>query len=447
VSADLEITGALLVTPGGERRGTLVVEDGRIAGIADAPSGRARRTIEADGLVALPGMVDAHVHFMEPGPTDREDFAHGSAAAAAAGVTCVAEHTHGWPVTTAEGLREKAGHLAGRSVVDFALGAHASPDTLGAAGELREAGAAFVKAFTCTTHGIEGLDAARQLALLRAAAGAGVRVLAHCEDEALTAAAERELRGALRKDFGVLPLWRSAEAELVATSATALLARLTGARVTIAHASQPEVVETVVRERAKGARLDVETCPQYLLLDEADVVEHGPTRKFTPPARPAPAADGLWDLLESGAIDMLSSDHAPSTLAQKHDGDIWECPFGLPGVDTTLPLMLDAVARGRLSLRRLATVYSATPAAVLGLGGRKGALAPGADADVVLVDLDGRRTLADEQVVSKAGWTPYAGLQLRGSVVATLLRGETVAEHGRPVAGPGTGSFLAPGAR
>jgi len=242
-------------------------------------------------------------------------------------------------------------------------------------------------------------------------------------------------------------VWRSAEAELVATSATALLARLTGARVTIAHASQPEVVETVVRERAKGARLDVETCPQYLLLDEADVVEHGPTRKFTPPARPAPAADGLWDLLESGAIDMLSSDHAPSTLAQKHDGDIWECPFGLPGVDTTLPLMLDAVARGRLSLRRLATVYSATPAAVLGLGGRKGALAPGADADVVLVDLDGRRTLADEQVVSKAGWTPYAGLQLRGSVVATLLRGETVAEHGRPVAGPGTGSFLAPGSR
>ena len=160
VGADLEITDALLVTPGGERRGTLVVDDGRITGIAERPSGRARRTIDADGLVALPGMVDAHVHFMEPGPTEREDFAHGSAAAAAAGVTCVAEHTHGWPVTTAEELREKAAHLAGRSVVDFALGAHASPDTLGAAGELREAGAAFVKAFTCTTHGIEGLDSA-----------------------------------------------------------------------------------------------------------------------------------------------------------------------------------------------------------------------------------------------------------------------------------------------
>ncbi len=447
MSADLEITGALIVTAEGQRHGTLVVRDGRIAGVADAPSGRARRTIDATGLVALPGMVDAHVHFMEPGPTEREDFAHGSGAASAAGVTCVAEHTHGWPVTTAAGLREKIGYLAGRSVVDFALGAHASPDTLDAAGELRDAGAAFVKAFTCTTHGIEGLDAARQLALLRAAARAGVRVLAHCEDETMTATAERELRGAMREDFGVLPLWRSPEAELVAAAATTMLARLTGARVTIAHASQPEVVELVARERAGGARLDVETCPQYLLLDEDDVVRHGPTRKFTPPARPAPAAQRLWELLESGAIDLLSSDHAPSTLAQKHEGDIWECPFGLPGVDTTFPLMLDAVGDGRLSLSRLVAVYSANPAAVLGLTGRKGTLAPGADADIVLVDPDGRRTLADEQVVSKAGWTPYAGRELRGAIVMTLLRGETVAEHGRPVAGPGTGAFVAPSSR
>ena len=447
MGADLEIADALLVTPDGERHGTLVVEDGRIAAVADGPSGRARRTIDADGLVALPGMVDAHVHFMEPGPTEREDFAHGSAAAAAAGVTCVAEHTHGWPVTTAGELREKEAYLAGRSVVDFALGAHASPDTLEAAGELRRAGAAFVKAFTCTTHGIEGLDAAQQLVLLRAAERAGMRVLAHCEDEALTAAAERDLRGALRDDFGVLPLWRSREAELVAAATTTLLARITGARVTIAHASQPEVVELVEREREKGARLDVETCPQYLLLDEDEVVRYGPTRKFTPPARPAPAADWLWELLESGAIDLLSSDHAPSTLAQKHEGDIWECPFGLPGVDTTLPLMLDAVVRGRLSLSRLVAVYSANPAAVLGLVGRKGALVPGADADVVLVDLDGRRTLADDQVISKAGWTPYVGRELRGAVVTTLVRGTPVAQDGAPVAEPGTGVHVAPAAR
>ncbi|MGK2937440.1 MAG: dihydroorotase [Solirubrobacteraceae bacterium] len=441
----LEIANALLVTPSGRRHGTIVVgDDGRIAELRDRPTGRAPRVIDADGLVALPGMVDQHVHFMEPGPTSREDFAHGSAAAAAAGVTCVAEHTHGWPVTTPALLREKTGHLEGRSVVDYALGAHASPDTLEDAGVLREAGAAFVKAFTCTTHGIDGLDPDRQLRLLRACAAAGMRVLAHCEDESITAGAERRLRRALRDDYGVLPAWRSSEAELTAVVVTVLLARLTGARVTVAHASQPAVVELVLRERARGAALDVETCPQYLLLDEDDVVAHGPTRKFTPPARPAPAQEELWAMLRDGAVALLSSDHAPSTLTQKAEGDIFDCPFGLPGIDTTLPLMLDAVHHGRLDYERLVAIYSAGPAAALGLGDRKGALAIGHDADVVLVDPGAHRTLRDDDVRSKAGWTPYAGREVRGGVAMTFVRGTLVAERGEAVADPGTGRWMRP---
>lgn len=447
MTADLQITGAVLVTPTGRREGTLAVTDGRIVGIGERAGGRARRTIAADGLVALPGMVDQHVHFMEPGPTEREDFAHGSAAAAVGGITCVAEHTHGWPVTTADRMHEKIGFLEGRSVVDFVLGAHASPDELDRVGPLREAGAAFVKAFTCTTHGIQGLDPDQQLRLLRSAASAGMRVIAHCEDESITAAAERRLREALREDYGVLPAWRAAEAELVASAVTVMIARITGARVSIAHASQPEVVDLVTHARALGAALDVETCPQYLLLDQDEVVAHGPTRRFTPPARPAPAAAGLWDRVRSGAVGLLSSDHAPSTLAQKAEGDIWSCPFGLPGVETTLPLLLDAVARGALSYERLVAAYSAGPAAALGLAGRKGELSIGADADIVLVDPSGRRTLRDEDVVSKAGWTPYAGRELQGTVAMTFVRGRLVAEAGRPVADPGTGRFTRPDLR
>lgn len=444
----LEITGALLVTPAGRRHGTIAVgSDGRIAELRDGPSGRAARTIDATGLVALPGMVDQHVHFMEPGPVEREDFAHGSAAAAAAGVTCVAEHTHGWPVRTPEELRQKTGHLEGRSVVDYVLGAHAAPDTLEDAGRLREAGVAFIKAFTCTTHGIQGLDPDMQLRLLRSTAAAGIRVLAHCEDESMTAGAERRLRAALRDDFGVLPAWRSSEAELTAVVVTALLARLTGARVTIAHASQPEVVELARRERARGAALDVESCPQYLLLDEAEVVEHGPTRKFTPPARPAPAGHDLWAAVRDGGVALLSSDHAPSTLAQKAEGDIYDCPFGLPGIDTTMPLLLDAVHRGELDWERLIAVYSEGPAAALGIGDRKGALAPGFDADIVLVDPSATRTLRDEDVHSKAGWTPYAGREVHGGVAMTFVRGTLVAQDGDVVADVGTGRWLRPSLR
>jgi dihydroorotase len=230
----------------------------------------------------------------------------------------------------------------------------------------------------------------------------------------------------------------------VAVAVTSLLARITGARVTIAHASQPEVVELAARERAHGARIDVETCPQYLLLDEAEVVAHGPTRKFTPPARPAPAAARLWDAVRDGSIAILSTDHAPSTLAQKATGDIFDCPFGLPGVETTLPLLLDAVARGELELERLAQAYSAAPAAALGVARRKGALAEGMDADVVLVDPEGRHAIRDADIVSKAGWSPYAGRELHGRVAMTFVRGQLVAEDGTAVAEPGTGRFTTP---
>ena len=229
---------------------------------------------------------------------------------------------------------------------------------------------------------------------------------------------------------------------VVAAAATTLLARITGAWVTIAHASQPEVVESSSasgrRARAWTWRLARSTCCSTM-----EVVRHGPTRKFTPPARPAPAADRLWELLESGAIDLLSSDHAPSTLAQKHEGDIWECLFGLPGVDTTFPLMLDAVVRGRLSLGRLVTVDTANPRRPSAWRGARGARPRG-----------GRRRRARRPRgppharrrpgLSKAGWTPYAGRELRGAVVTTLLRGVPVAEHGAPVAEPGTGVHVAP---
>jgi allantoinase len=439
---DCEIVNATIVSPQGSFRGTIAVSEGRIAGLCAEPSGNAARTIDAEGLFALPGMVDQHVHFMDPGDTTREDFVHGSSAAAVGGVTTVVEHTHSNPVLTAEDLREKREYLKDRSVIDFGLMAHVFPDTVKHVPNLWEEGVAIFKAFTCTTHGVPGLLPDDLLRLFRSLFEAGARGLVHCEDEFITEDNEERLHAALRKDYGVIPEWRSTEAELVAVNTVALLARLTGANITVAHASQPEVIDLVRRERELGATLSIESCPQYFYIDSDEVREYGPTRKFTPPARDAPAGELMWKRLARGQIDLISTDHAPSTLDQKFASDIWGCPFGLPGVETTLTMLLDAVAEGKLTLQRLVQTYSEAPARLLGLYPRKGALRIGSDADVVLVDTEQEYILSNDNIVSKAGWTPFDGRRVKGRAVMTMLRGQVVAENGKVTAEPGGGRFV-----
>ena len=439
---DCEITGATIVTADGRFRGTIAISDGHIAGLLERPTGDAARTIDADGLVALPGMIDQHVHFMDPGSTEREDFVHGSGAAAVGGITTVVEHTHSSPVLSVDHLREKAAYLTHRSVVDYGLAAHVFPDSIDSVPDLWSAGVALFKVFTCTTHGVPALLPDDLLRLLRVLAAIDARALVHCEDEFITEDNEKRLRAALRTDYGVIPEWRSPEAELVAVNTVALLTRLCGSTITIAHASQPSVVDLARRERARGAALTVESCPQYFYLTADDVRQHGPTRKFTPPARNLATQRAMWDCLGQGGIDVISSDHAPSTLEQKYASDIWGCPFGLPGVDTTLKLLLNAVNQGWITLEQLVQTYSSNPARLLGLYPRKGTIRVGADADIVLVDLSSEHVLRNQDVISKAGWTPFDGLLVKGRPVVTMLRGSIVAEGGVVTAQPGTGRFL-----
>lgn len=436
---DLAILGGTLVSPWGLTRVHLYVRDGRVAAIS-SDRWPAQEQVDASGLLVLPGVVDAHVHFMDPADPSREDFPTGSAAAAVGGTTTVIEHTHAAPVVTAQDLRRKADYLRDRSVVDFGLAAHAWKGRLHEAPEAWRAGALYVKAFTCTTHGVPGLSTADLHDLFTAVAQVGGVCLVHAEDDVLTAEAERRLREAGRQDGGVLPAWRSREAELVAVAAVAVLARRTGARVVVAHASSPEVVDLA---RAVGG-VRVESCPQYFHLLEAEVEPHGAFRKFTPPARARGEQDldAMWQRLREGAVDYVATDHAPATRQQKQEGSIWDVHFGLPGVETTLTLMLNAAAQGRLSLQRLVQVLCEVPARVYGLYPQKGTLLPGSDADFVLVDPQREHTLGDERIVSKAGWTPYAGMRVRGAVVRTYVRGRLVAEEGRPVAEPGWGRWV-----
>jgi len=436
---DLGIEGGEVVGAGGRERLNLYVDAGRVAA-AGPEREQARELVDASGLLVFPGMVDAHVHLMDDADPEREDFPSGTAAAARAGVTTLIEHTHAAPVISSDDLTAKRERLQGRSHVDFGLAAHAWPDRLDAIDGVWRAGASFVKAFTCTTHGLPGHDAAALRRLFDQVAASGAVCLVHAEDESLTARAEAELRAAGRQDGGIVPLWRNLDAEVTALSVTALLARRSGARVAAAHVSSPQALES-----ADG--LIAESCPQYLTLRADEVEQHGAFRKFTPPARAADQAglDQMWQALADGQIHYVSTDHAPSTPEHKRDGSIWEVHFGLPGLDTTLSVLLDGAAAGRVSYERVAEAYSEAPARLYGLWPDKGNLDAGAHADIVLVDPSERWQVRDQDVLSKAGWSPFAGRTLTGRAVRTYVRGQLAAADGQVAAAPGAGRFV-PGA-
>jgi allantoinase len=436
---ELEIVDATIVTSSHTFKGSISIENGKIAAISQYPLNQAKRSIDAKGLTLVPGMVDQHVHFMDPGESSREDFIHGSSAAAIGGVTTVVEHTHGVPVRSVETYNNKIKHLTNRSLVDYGLTAHVFPEDLGNLKALWDSGVVLFKIFTCTTHGIPTLNNDELFRAFTEIASFDGRCLVHCEDDAITEGNENRLKHDHRLDNGIVSEWRSETAEEVAVANVALMARMTGVTATIAHISHAFVIDLIKREQAEGAKLYAEICPQYLFLNEEDVKKNGPFAKFTPPARAADQAEKLLELINDGSIQLLSTDHAPSTAEQKMTGTIWDCNFGLPGVETTLPMMLNLVNQGKISLQRVVELYSEMPARVLGLYPQKGSIVVGADADLVLLDLSHKWTIRNEDIISKSGWSPYNGMEITGKPVVTIVRGNVVAEHGKVVAQPGIG--------
>lgn len=417
------------------------MRSGRVAAVGEVEA--AGEIIDASGLLVMPGMVDTHVHLMDPGSTDREDFPTGTKAAAARGVTTIVEHTHSHPVRSVDALKAKRAYLEGRSHVDFGLAAHVWPDTVQNIPALVAAGISFVKIFTCDTHGVPGLDPASMSVALTNLAAVDGQALIHGEDQSLTVSAERRLRTEGRVDPALVTEWRSREAEIAAVASTAAISWNAGARATFAHVSNPAVLDVIDAFRRLGASLASEACPQYFALDEAEVAKFGSLRKFTPPARVRNPGDRemMWHAVAANRFSFFSTDHAPSTLEQKAAGDIWEAPFGLPGLDTTLPFLIDAAIAGRISMSDVVRLYSTQPARWYRLP--KGTLDVGADADVVLVDPARSWVVKDSDIISKAGWSPFSARRFEGRIVATYLRGVCISAEGI-VEEPRTGRFVGP---
>jgi allantoinase len=445
MKADLAVVNGLLVESRSIYPGVLYIREGKIVGITQTLENHPQEVIDAHGLYVLPGAIDGHVHMMDPGYTEREDFTTGTRAAARGGVTTVIDHHRTVPqVLGAKELLDKKEYLKSRSIIDFGLLGGLSLSNLGNLKGLWEAGALGFKGFTCELHEADALLIGNLLEILLEIRKFNGIALLHCEDDSLLKKKEEQLRKQGRKDPLSVSEWRSPEAEELAVRTLIYAARKTGARVAVAHTSLPSLVLEQAAARAEGIPVFTETCAQYLFLTEEDLKKQGPFAKFTPPPRKKEEVDRLRWCAAQGLIDMVNSDHCPYPYVDKEAGmkDIWLAPFGIPGVETATLILLDLVSRGLLTLQQVASLRSERPAMIYGLTGQKGALRVGCDADLVLVDLKREVVLDNAKVVSKCGWTPYHGREVTGDVVLTMVRGKVVMEEGKVMGEPGWGRFV-----
>ena len=445
MKADLAIINGLLVDSKSIYPGVLSIREGKIVGITQSLENHPQEVIDAKGLYILPGAIDGHVHMMDPGYTDREDFTTGTRAAARGGVTTVIDHHRTIPqVFGAKELSEKREYLKTRSIVDFGLLGGLNLTNLGNLKGLWEAGALGFKGFTCELHEADALGIGNLIEILEEIRKFNGIALFHCEDDSLLKKTEERLRKQGRKDPLSVSEWRSPEAEELAVRTLIYAAKKTGARVAVAHTSLPSIVLEQAAARAQGVPIYTETCAQYLYLTEEDLKAKGPFVKFTPPPRKKEEVEKMNWCLAQGLIDMVNSDHCPYPRSDKEAGleDIWQAPFGIPGVETVISILLEGVAAGKWTLSKVAEVRSEKPAMIYGLVGQKGFLRVGNDADLIFVDMKRKRCLDNGQILSKCGWTPYHGKEMAGDVVLTMVRGKVVMREGKVIGEPGWGRFV-----
>jgi allantoinase len=443
----LLISGGQLVDELSVRQADVLIQDGRIQAILPPGQARAADSVfDARGLHVLPGVVDAHVHFNEPGRTEWEGFLSGTTAAAAGGVTTVCDmplNCHP-PTLDSRALALKRSAIAEHAVVDYALWGGVVPDSLDHIGELQRDGVVGIKAFMCDS-GLAEFPHVDEFSLVDAMqrcaeSSPGILLALHAEDAMETQRRGERARSEGRRAALDWAASRPPSTELSAVRAAMEAARTMGARLHFVHISTAGAARLIAEARSAGQDVSVETCPHYLLLDESDLERLGAFGKCAPPLRSRQEVEDLWQAVLDGAIDWIASDHSPCPPTMKHTDDIWSAWGGLGGVQTLLPALLSEGVHARgLSLPKLVSLIAGGPARRLGLYPRKGVLDPGSDADLVLVDLARDWTLQVADLRTRWPVNPFVGRSFRGQVIATLVRGTIVWRDGAPRVAPGFG--------
>jgi dihydroorotase len=416
---DMILRGGRVYTPGGLTEADIGVRAGKIAALLPRGEGSAGEMVDGVGLTVLPGAIDTQVHFREPGLEHKEDLESGSRAAVLGGITALFEMPNTKPNTdTAEALADKLARAKGRMWCDHAFYVGA---TNGNAGELSELemlpGCSGIKVFMGASTG--DLLVADDDCLRQVLQNGRRRVAIHAEDEP-----RMQERASLRVagDPSSHPVWRDDESAMKATQRVVRLAREVRRRIHVLHVTTPAELEFLATCK------DIASCevtPQHLTLAGEDAYPRlGTFAQMNPPIRSGAHRDGLWYWLGQGVPDVIGSDHAPHTREEKAK-PYPDSPSGMPGVQTLLPLMLDHMNTGRLTLERLVDMTSAGAARLFGLTG-KGRIAAGYDADFSVVDLNAEWTVTGDWLASRCGWSPFEGMRLKGRPIGTIIRGRRV---------------------
>jgi dihydroorotase len=434
-SFDLVIRGGTCLTPSGRVAIDIGVKGGRIAALGDLGRAAAAETLDAKGLHVLPGVIDTQVHFREPGLEHKEDLESGTRAAALGGVTAVFEMPNTNPsTTTAEALADKLRRAQGRVWCDIAFFVGATPDNAEQLATLeRQPGCCGVKIFMGSSTG--SLLVAEDDAVARVLSHGFRRCAVHSEDEARLRERRKLVEGGA--PVAMHPEWRDAETALRSTRRLVALAERARRRVHVLHVTTADEIPLLAQHKDL---VTVEVTPQHLTLAAPECYERlGAYAQMNPPIRDARHREGLWRGIADGIVDVIGSDHAPHTHEEKAK-PYPQSPSGMPGVQTLVPIMLDHVNAGRLSLERFVDLTSAGPARLYNIAG-KGRMAVGYDADFTLVDLKAKRRIENKWIASKCAWTPFDGMTVTGWPRATVVRGAIVMRDDALAAAP-TGTLV-----
>lgn len=432
---DLLIHDGTVVLPGGRFAIDIAVQGGKIVALGNLGDAPALQTIDAKGLHVMPGVIDGQVHFREPGMEHKEDLASGTAAAVLGGVTSLLEMPNTEPPTiSAPDLANKVSRAAGRVACDIGFFIGATPHNVHDLDTLEELpGCCGVKVFMGSSTG--RLLVATDEDLAQVMSHGRRRIALHAEDED-----RLRLRKQIAETEGNVsahPLWRDAETARLATERAIRLARRYGRRIHILHVTTADEIPLIAANRDW---VTAEVCVQHLTLSAPECYEAlGTFAQMNPPIRSASHQEALWSAVNEGVFDMVTTDHAPHTKEEKAK-PYPQSPSGMPGVQTLLPLMLNHVHQGRLSLEKMVDIMCDGPARVWGIAA-KGRIAVGYDADLCLVDLAAEHTISNGKMASKVGWTPFDGMKITGMPVATIVRGNVVMRDGELV-GPRIGKPL-----